>query len=252
MAIVDREARKQKKLRKAVKPGEVLHKKEKRKRGLLFRIFRTGVALVLCAILVTAAINAYMIYTTRSKILTLEEVDGLGMECVMVLGAGLHWDGTPGIMLTDRLMVGIDAYKKGAAHKLLMSGDHGQIEYDEVNAMKTFAMEQDIPSYDVFMDHAGFSTYESMYRAKSIFHVKEIVIVTQRYHLYRAIYNAERMGMKAYGVSSALQEYAGQRYFDFREYFARVKDFFWGIVKPQPTYLGQVIPITGDGNLTND
>jgi len=200
----------------------------------------------------TAAINAHMVLSTRDKILAPQEAGALNTDCVMVLGAGLRRDGSPSDMLSDRLKVGIDAYNAGAAPKLLMSGDHGRTHYDEVNTMKAFAVERGVPSSDIFMDHAGFSTYESMYRARDIFRVERLVIVTQQYHLYRAIYNAERMGLEAYGVQSSLRSYVRQSQFDLREYLARVKDFFWGIFQPYPTYLGGPIPITGNGDRTND
>ena len=143
-------------------------------------------------------------------------------------------------------------YKGGAAPKILMSGDHGQVEYDEVNAMKKYAMDAGIPSEDVFMDHAGFSTYESMYRAKEVFGAKKIIIVTQEYHLYRAIYAAERMGMEAYGVNADYRTYSGQLMRDVREVLARVKDWLTAECKPLPTYLGEQIDIGGNGDVTND
>ena len=226
--------------------------KENKKRNLTFRVFRIFLIAGLCAVVLTAVINAYVVLSTRDKILTLYDVHNLNLDCVMVLGAGLRRDGTPSAMLADRLKVGINAYNAGAAPKLLMSGDHGHTAYNEVHAMKTFAIERAVPSFDIFMDHAGFSTYESMYRARDIFQVERLVIVTQRYHLYRAIYNAERMGLEAYGVPSSLQRYTHQIHFDIREYLARVKDFIWGVFQPYPTYLGGSIPITGNGDVTND
>ena len=228
------------------------HKKTKKAHGLLFRIFRMCAITGFCLVLLVVAINVYMMLLTRDYILTSADARHLDADCVMVLGAGLRRDGKPSAMLADRLRVGIDVYNAGAAEKLLMSGDHGRTHYDEVNAMKAFALEYGIPSPDIFMDHAGFSTYESMYRARDIFQVKKIVIVTQHYHLYRAIYNARQMGLEAYGIPSDLRAYARQPYFDFRESMARVKDFLWGIFQPAPTYLGAAIPITGDGDLTND
>lgn len=102
------------------------------------------------------------------------------------------------------------------------------------------------------MDHAGFSTYESMYRAKEIFGCEKIIIVTQTYHLYRAIANARAMEMDAVGISSNPRRYARQRYFDLREAAARTKDAFYGLIKPRPTYLGKSIPIFGNGDVTND
>lgn len=107
-------------------------------------------------------------------------------------------------MLEDRLKQGIKLYELGASDRLLMSGDHGRKEYDEVNVMKKFAIDAGVPSEHIFMDHAGFSTYESLYRARDIFQADRIIIVTQKYHLYRAMYIAEKLGLEAYGVASDL------------------------------------------------
>ena len=155
-------------------------------------------------------------------------------------------------MLKDRLDQGIALYQAGAAPKLLMSGDHGRVHYDEVNKMKEYAMGQGVPSEDVFMDHAGFSTYESMYRARDIFQVEKMIVVTQEYHLYRAVYNAGHMGIEAIGVPSKKVRYGGQKMRDLREVLARNKDIAACLLKPKPTYLGEAIPVSGDGNVTND
>ena len=168
----------------------------------------------------------------------------------MVLGCGVDDYGNPKLLLRDRLDCGVELYKAGAAPKMLMSGDHGRVTYDEVNAMKTYANERGVSSPDVFMDHAGFSTYESMYRARDVFDVDSIIIVTQEYHLYRAVYDARRLGLNAYGVACDPREYYGQIWMDTRELLARCKDYLYCIFQPEPTYLGDVIPISGDGNLT--
>ena len=102
------------------------------------------------------------------------------------------------------------------------------------------------------MDHAGFSTYESMHRARNIFQCERVIIVTQNYHLYRAVHNAKAFEMEAVGISSDLRRYARQTYFDIREAAARVKDWVWCIAQVPPTYLGEAIPIFGDGDVTND
>jgi len=102
------------------------------------------------------------------------------------------------------------------------------------------------------MDHAGFGTYDSLYRSKKIFQAEKIIIVTQKYHLYRALYIAENLGLEAYGVASDPRIYAGQEYRDLREVLARVKDFFNMILKPKSTFLGEAIPVNGNGDLTND
>ena len=206
-------------------------------------------AAAVCAVLVFG-IDFYVKQKAKPYILTPEEA-GEGYDCVLVLGCGV-WGDTPSHMLEDRLLEGISLCQSGASKKLLMSGDHGREGYDEVNVMKKFAVDRGIPSEDVFMDHAGFSTYESMYRAKEIFKAEEILIVTQDYHLYRAIYDARALGLEAYGVASNPRSYGGQLYRDIREILARNKDFIYSIIKPEPTYLGEAIPVQGNGNLTND
>jgi len=208
--------------------------------------------LVLIAGLFVAGVNIWMIYSTKGAICTPDEAEQLSGDCILVLGCGVRSDGKPSHMLQDRLDVAIAAYQMGLAPKLLMSGDHGREHYDEVNAMKDYTLSKGVPSEDIFMDHAGFSTYESMHRARDIFQCERIIIVTQNYHLYRAIHNARAFGMEAVGISSDLRSYARQTYFDIREAAARVKDWAWCIVKVPPTYLGEAMPIFGDGDVTND
>lgn len=203
------------------------------------------ISVLLTAVLI---INIYMICSVNTLIgKTIENAD-----CILILGCGLKPDGTPSDMLRDRLVSGINAYNDGLANKIIMSGDHGRKDYDEVNVMKTFAVEHGVKSEDVFMDHAGFSTYESLYRAKEIFEAKKIICVTQKYHLFRALYIAKRLDIEAVGVSATLYNYRGQYSRDFREIFARTKDFFTSVVKPKPKFLGDAIPVNGSGDVTND
>ncbi len=202
-------------------------------------------------------VDAYTVLSTRDRILTLDEAVELGdVDCIIVLGCKVQSDGSPSHMLNDRLEVGVDVYyglvenRKGS--KLLMSGDHGTEEYNEVYTMKQFAIAEGIESSEVFMDHAGFSTYESIYRAKEIFGAEKVIIVTQKYHLYRALHIADALGVEAYGVSADLRTYAGQLKFSAREILARNKDFITSIFKPEPTYLGEKISLDGSGDVTND
>lgn len=178
---------------------------------------------------------------------TLDELQEKGADCILVLGASVKPDGSPSHMLKDRLDTGILLYKKGIAPKLLLSGDHGQIHYDEVNAMKTYAAEAGVPIDDIFLDHAGFSTYESVYRAKEIFQAERLIVVTQGYHQPRALYGCNKMGVKAWGAASDQATYRGQAMRDLREIAARDKDFVKWMFKPEPTYLGEAIPISGSG-----
>lgn len=171
-------------------------------------------------------------------------------DCIIVLGAQVKADGTPSKMLRDRLDEGIRLYEAGAAPKILMSGDDGQVEYNEVAAMAAYAEDAGVSKKDLFLDHAGFSTYESMYRAQYIFGVKRAIVVTQKYHEYRALYIGQRLGMDVRGVSAADINYAFQGFRDIREVMARDKDLLQCIFWPKPTYLGDKIDIKGDGRQT--
>lgn len=210
-------------------------------------------ALGILGVFLLLSINQYIKQSVKKDILTMNQAKDLkDVDCILVLGAGVREDGTPSLMLNERLELGIALYQSGASQKLLMSGDHGRKDYDEVNTMKGYALSQGITSEDVFMDHAGFSTYESIYRAKGIFQAKKIIIVSQEYHLYRALYIADKFGIEAYGVAAKGEEYQGQTYREFREILARNKDFLSVIFRPKPTYLGEAIPVSGNGDVTND
>ena len=202
-------------------------------------------------------VNAYVVGSTDDRVIDVDSARALeDIDCIIVLGCKVQSDGELSHMLNDRMEVGVDVYfalaEEGRPVKLLVSGDHGTEEYNEVYAMKQFAIGQGIESSEIFMDHAGFSTYESLYRAKEIFGAERILIVTQEYHLYRALYIAEAMGLEAWGVSADLRDYVGQIKYDTREILARNKDFLTAIFKPEPTYLGEKISLDGDGDVTND
>lgn len=212
------------------------------------------IILILCALIgiMMLSINFYVVNKTKSKIVTEKQAKELeNVDCILVLGAGI-WGDKPSPMLEDRLLQGITLYNNQTSSKIIMSGDHGKEEYDEVNVMKDFAIEKGVKSEDIFMDHAGFSTYDSVYRAKEIFKAQKIIIVTQKYHLHRALYVAEKLGIEAYGVASDPREYRGQVVRELREVLARDKDFFKCIIRPEPTYLGDTIPVSGNGDATND
>jgi SanA protein len=217
----------------------------------ILKFITTIILLVTVGLLAVFLINGYVRNSVKDRIYTINDITNYEADCILILGAGV-WEDRPSHMLEDRLITGTALYEKGLSNRLLMSGDHGKDDYDEVNVMKKFAIDRGIPSSHVFMDHAGFSTYDSLYRARDIFLVKKAVIVTQEYHLYRALYVAKGLGIDAIGVSSDLRPYAGQEYRDLREILARVKDFIYVILQPQPTFLGETIPVQGDGDATND
>lgn len=176
-----------------------------------------------------------------------ERMKEFGADCILILGAGIKDENTPSPMLKDRLDAGIEMYKEGVAPKLLLSGDNGQVDYNEIHVMLNYAKKAGVPDQDIFCDHAGFSTYDSMYRAGSIFKAKKVIVVTQKYHLYRALYIGKELGLEVLGVGSDQAKYVGQTYRDVREYLARTKDFFKAAIKSDPTMKGDTIPISGSG-----
>ncbi|MBN1700229.1 MAG: YdcF family protein [Spirochaetales bacterium] len=171
----------------------------------------------------------------------------------MVLGASVWKNKLPSHILEDRLRVGIALYEEGRVEKLLLSGDHGRDEYDEVNVMKNYVASQGIDVKDIFTDHAGFRTYDSLYRARDVFGIKSLIIVTNSFHLPRALYIANRLGIDAIGVPSDLRIYQTQTKNKVREFFARILAFVdINITKPLPRYLGTPIDIHGSGSASHD
>lgn len=207
-------------------------------------------ALGLLAVLIP---NLIVCSSSAGKIYNREEISNLpnDFDCILVLGAGVYADGTPTPMLNDRLVVACEAYEAGCSDRMIMSGDHLYADYNEPGAMKSFAVEQGISSKVIFLDHAGISTYDSIYRAIKLYGAEKILIVTQKYHLYRAIYLANSLGAEAYGVSANLRRYFGQPKYTVREWVARVKDTMLSIAKPEATYMGEKFDLSGDGDITN-
>lgn len=209
------------------------------------------VSAVVAALLFIGISNAIVIITGAKRIVSAEAAQTGDYDCILVLGCGIKSDGSPSDMLKDRLSQALTLYESDVSEKIIVSGDHGTKDYDEVNTMKNYLMERGVPADNIFMDHAGFSTYDSLYRARDVFLCKKIIIVTQEYHLYRAVYIARSLGLEADGSSASLREYRGQIMRDAREVAARSKDLLSCIFKPLPKYLGDAIPISGSGALTD-
>lgn len=209
-------------------------------------------------------INSRVVSTTEDNILYVVRDDveikqfarkslkNLKADCALVLGCGIVDQNTPSDMLKDRLDVGIELYRQGIVPKLLLSGDNGQEHYNEIHVMFQYAKDEGVPAEDIFCDHAGFSTYDSMYRAGSIFECDKVIVVTQQYHQHRAIYIGEKLGIEVYGVASDQRKYFGQTYRDAREVLARIKDCFKALLRSKPTYGGEAIPISGSGIYSHD
>lgn len=215
------------------------------------RLLAAVLAIAFAVVLVFAGTNAAAIVTTQDDIVDQQAAASFDADAIIVLGASVYPDGTPSGILQDRLDDGIALYFAGAAPKIIMSGDNGTESYNECWAMKQYAISQGVPSEDVFCDHAGFSTYETMYRARHVFGADRVVIATQTYHLYRAVYDAQGVGMEAIGVPSDYGEYANQSWYDIREVFARTKDFFQVLFSVPSTFVGDPISLDQSGDVTD-
>jgi SanA protein len=200
--------------------------------------------------LISSAINIYMISYSKRYFIKEESFEEK-TDAVIVLGAYVFPSGEVSWILRDRLDTALLVYNI-TADKIIVSGDHGNKNYNEVRAMKDYLLAKEVDEHDVFMDHAGFSTYDSMCRAKEVFLLEKAIISTQRYHLYRAIYAARKLGIEAYGIEADLHIYPRMPYYQFREALARVKDFFYVLFKVKPVFSGPVIDIKGSGLQTED
>ena len=230
--------------------------KRKKLKGRVFKVLLISLSVILIGIIACA----FMINCVDEKgvknIISFEEISDNEVDAIIVLGAGVKEDGSPCQMLEDRLKTAIAIYNKlDKKCKILLSGDHGQDNYYEVRTMKKYILDNlSISESDIFMDHAGFSTYDTMYRAKDIFEVNKAIVITNGYHLPSALYLAQKKNIAAHGVASALREYSGIDYYKFRERFSQIKAFLMSnITKSKPKFLGEKIPISSsDGRITED
>ncbi len=221
------------------------------KRRIFHKLFTLALVVAAAIILVLASTN--LAVTSGAYAHIVAQSDAQKADAIIVLGAKVWTSGQPSYMLQDRLDVAYELYTAGAAPRILVSGDHGTEGYDEVNNMRRYLEGKGVPTEAIFMDHAGFDTYSTMYRARDVFVVKSAIVVTQKYHLYRAVFLADSMGLDIQGVACDRYRSPKQLLFDARELLARTKDWFEGaIIKPKPRYLGDEIPISGSGLLTHD
>ncbi len=223
---------------------------KEKKKSAVGAVLKALLILFLTGIISLISLNLYITLSVKSRIIEdKEELSKLteDIDCIMVLGASVV-NGEPSHMLADRLDKAIELYKSGIAGKLLMSGDNGSNDYNEIAAMRKYAEDKGVAPEDIYEDHAGFSTYESMYRASEIFGIEGMIIVTQEYHLYRALYIARQFGIDVYGAAPAHKEYVGDIQREIREILARTKDFIYCIFRPKPTYMGEKISISESGS----
>ena len=169
----------------------------------------------------------------------------------IIFGAGINGD-QPSKYLKDRLDAGIALYKANRINKILLSGDNGRDEYDELTVMKNYCFNHGVDTTKIFIDYAGFDTYSTVYRAKHIFNIKKATLISQEYHLNRAIYIGQKLGIKSVGYSANNGEYLGYKYVTFREYGSIFKSFFDVLRNREPRFLGNPIDINGVSNYSKE
>ena len=211
-----------------------------------------GLALA-CALAVfglLAVANVATVLTTRDDVRVVSGFADFDADAVVVLGASVLPDGTPSDILKDRLETAVALYDAGCARAIIVSGDNRTSHYNESEAMKRYCVELGVPSQDVYEDHAGYSTYESMYRARHVFGCERIIVTTQAYHLYRAMFVAQGWGMEAGGVASDQGDYDNQDAYSQREAIARTKDFVQTLLRVPVDTAGLEVDLSQSGDLT--
>lgn len=208
----------------------------------LKRLLLLPVYLLSIAILLIGGVRLVMLIQGKVQIETVEEMalsEGVfseenQAEAVIVLGAGVYSDGSLSPILENRLKKTVEVYRTGAVESVFVSGDHREGEYDEVDHMVAYLKEHGIPEEDIWFDYDGYSTYESIYRAVNEFKIRHAVIVTQEYHLYRALSIARHYDMQVTGVAADnAGDFAGKAMRELREWPACLKDLYYSITKQQ-------------------
>ncbi|HPA71827.1 MAG TPA: ElyC/SanA/YdcF family protein [Spirochaetota bacterium] len=215
---------------------------------------KTVVILLVCAVAAFGGTVAANVHVVRNAAPFIVRGNAAPSRATVLLvpGAAVWRGGRLSHVLEDRAVTALNLYRKGAAGKILVSGDHGTRRYDEVNALKKYFLERGVRPADLFLDHAGFDTYSTMSRAAKVFAVRDALVVTQEFHLHRAVYLARKAGLDVRGVPADRRTYVNAAAYRFREYLARVKAVANVLTGREPRFLGRVIPVTGDGRASWD
>lgn len=201
--------------------------------------------IIILGLLIIGAVSSIdLLISSQSQAYIFSEIEKTpGSQTVLVLGASVYSNKYMSAMLEDRAKAALEIYQKGKAKKILVSGDNRSDDYNEVIVVQKYLLEQGVPKQDIYLDYAGFDTYDSLYRARDIFKVKNIIIVTQGFHLPRALYIARSLGIDAVGFKVDSRKYQNIEYNILREKLANIKAFFDVVLKAKPTFLGEAIPI---------
>ncbi|MBC6110221.1 vancomycin high temperature exclusion protein [Pedobacter fastidiosus] len=216
----------------------------------LIRFIKPICILVLLGVVTVVATNFYVKLTTDSLIFSSKN-NVPKAKVAIIFGAGINGN-KPSKYLKDRLDAGISLYKSHKVDKLLLSGDNGRDEHDELTVMKLYCYENGVDTNKIYIDYAGFDSYSTMYRAKEIFKVDTAILVSQKYHLNRCVYIGNELGIKSYGFSANNGTYLGYKYVSFREYLAITKSVIDVWRKRKPQYLGEPVEVNGPSNYTKE
>ena len=211
---------------------------------------RRSIALVLGALVAVYVVvaNVVVLRTTTSDVVDAARV--APAPVIIVLGAGIHPDGTPTDVLADRLDAALELYRAGLAPRVLCSGDHGRESHDETGAMERYLEARGVPAEAIFLDHAGFDSFNTVARARRIFGVTRAILVTQAYHLPRVLWTAAREGIEAQGVAADRRDYPAIAWYQAREVLSRSKAVLDVAIGRSPRTLGATIDLGGDGRVT--
>lgn len=207
----------------------------------LFFIFK-----IVLAIVVVLFMCNLVIYFRTEQYIYENAKDAPSVEVALIPGAAVFSKGSLSPIFEDRVNKAIELYNAKKVSKILVSGDNSTTSHNEVNPVRNYLLKNGVPDEDIFLDHAGFDTYSSMYRARDIFQVDSIIISTQSFHLPRAVFIARVLGMNAYGISADNGNVKINNY--VREFFANEKAMFDLLINRKPKFLGDAIPIVGENN----
>lgn len=212
------------------------------------KIIKPFIYISLLGIIVLLSINIWVKSQTDPVIFS-KENDTPKTKVAIIFGAGIN-NNKPSKYLKDRLDAGIELYKNNKVDKILLSGDNGSNEHDELTVMKLYCYEHGVDTNKIYLDYAGFDSYSTLYRSKHIFNIDTAILVSQKYHLNRCVNIGNKLGVKSYGFAADKGTYLGYKYVSFREYFAVAKSVIDILIGRKPHFLGETVGIDGPSNYT--
>lgn len=224
-------------------------RKSRRWLRVLIRIMAIVLGIILAIVGSVLFVYAYISIKGNARTFNVEDLPR-NVDCIIVLGAQILGNRRPSPMLQDRLDGAVELYRAGVSDRIIVTGDHREDNYNEPLVMYKYLLAQGIPDEAIFMDHFGLDTYDSMYRAVHVFQVKTAVIATQRFHLQRALYIGDKLGLDCFGYATNPRSYSSTPYMLVREIGARLKALYETNSDAPPGKMSPPFPISGDGRGT--